>query len=135
MRDVPDADGVDGVGPEGSDRGVHRTRTSRAGRVRTTVAVPVLFQAWVNHLDGRWTGRSRSVQDRHGTSVTAVKTVGRASPNFFRVNNFAFFVVVPGCRQEIRYQDSLLGLHVVAVSVNLKVWPPFPLLLGMVVLF
>jgi len=44
--------------------------------------VPVPLQAQGNHLNGRWTGRSRPVQDRHDTSITAVETVGRASPTF-----------------------------------------------------
>jgi hypothetical protein len=60
-----------------SRRGAHRARTSRTGQVRTMGAVPVPFRARVYHLDGRWTGRSRPVQDRHCTSVTAVQMVGR----------------------------------------------------------
>ena len=44
-----------------SSRGAHRNRTIRAGRDRTTDAVPVPFHACSNHLDGRCTGRSRPV--------------------------------------------------------------------------
>ena len=63
-------------------RGARRNCTLRAGRFRTTVAVPVPFEAGINHLDGWWTGRSRPVQDRQCTSVMAVKTVGWVSRMF-----------------------------------------------------
>jgi hypothetical protein len=46
------------------NRDAHRDRTSRAGRFRTTVAVPVPFRACVKYLDGRWTGRTRTVHAR-----------------------------------------------------------------------
>ena len=66
----------------GSCRGAHRNRTSWAGWFRSMVTVPVPLRLHFNHLDGRWTGRSRPVQDRQCTSVTAVKMVGRVCPTF-----------------------------------------------------
>jgi len=74
-------------------RGAHRTRTSRAGRFRTTVAVPVPFQGCLNHLNGRWTdglGPSKTVKS---TSVTAVKTVGRETDSSLLSS--------PGCRRAV----------------------------------
>jgi len=74
-------------------RGAHYTRTSRTGRVPYYGPVPVLFQPCSSYLDERWTGRSRPVQDRRCTSITAVQTGRRVSPNFLRVKfyNFALF--------------------------------------------
>ena len=65
-------------------RGAHRTRTSRAGRVRITVPVPVPFRGILNPLDGRRTGRSRPVHDRPVTAVTGHRD-GRTgvSENFY----------------------------------------------------
>jgi len=76
-------------------RGAHRNRTLRAGRFRTTVAVPMPFEAGINHLDGRWTGRSRPVQDRQCTSVTAVKMVGRVSHMFSHSEFLVTAAVLP----------------------------------------
>ena len=72
MRTVPVPHGLDGC--------------------RTTGAVPVPYRGHFNHLDGRWTGRSRPVQDRHCTSVTAVQTGGRVSPNSLRLKIYDFYL-------------------------------------------
>ena len=61
----------------------------------TTGPVPVPFRPHSSYLDGRWTGRSRPVQDRRCTSVTAVQTGGRVSPNFLRVKFFNFYNFTP----------------------------------------
>jgi hypothetical protein len=69
--DIRNVDGT--VNKKGKvTRGVHRTRTSRAGQFRTTVAVPVPYSGHLNNLNRRWTGWSRPVQDRQSTTVTAV---------------------------------------------------------------
>jgi len=61
-------------------KGACHARTSRAGRSRTTVAVPGPLRGHFNHLNGRWTGQPKPVQNRQSTSVTAVQTVGWVSP-------------------------------------------------------
>ena len=96
---------------------------------------------------GRWTGRSRPVQDRQCTSVTAVQTVDGCLRTFSRKPDRSdlcsshWQACNCHCRRlvaavQFTSRNQMFTQLVIKTYLsNVKVWLPSPFLLGMVVLF